>query len=389
VTVSAAGEATAEVLVGLARALRAAGLPVTQDRSRFFVEAASAVGLGDRSSVYWAGRATLVGDPDQIAVYDRVFDAWFSARLPRPVPGRRQPPPVVRSVPEEATGGQGRRGDGEDADVIRARASDAEVLRQRDIADLSAAERAALADLLAAVRLRPPLRPARRRVTSRRGEVDPRRTMRADLRRAGEPGVLLHRRRAVRHRRVVLLVDVSGSMEPYADSLLRLAHAWVRSASRTTEVFTMGTRLTRVTRSLRLRDPDEALRAAATEVPDWSGGTRLGEVIGAFLDRWGRRGLARGAVVVVLSDGWERGDPALLGEQMARLHRLAHRVLWANPHRGRDGYLPVQGGIAAALPHLDGLVAGHSVASFAALADAVADVRPPLVPRPPVMGYSC
>lgn len=367
------GGTTVEVLLGLARALRAAGLPVTQDRARTFVEAASAVGATDRDRVYWAGRSTLLGEPDQTVVYDRVFDAWFSGRLPRAAPGRRQPPPVVRTSFEEPVGQGGTGGEREEADVIRARASGTDVLRQRDIADLSPVERAAVAELLASVRPRPPVRPARRRVARRRGEVDPRRTMRAELRRAGEPGVLLHRRRAVRHRRVVLLVDVSGSMEPYADSLLRLAHAWVRSAPRTTEVFTVGTRLTRVTRAMALRDPDEALRAAAAEVPDWSGGTRLGEVLGAFLDRWGRRGLARGAVVVIFSDGWERGDPALLAEQMSRLHRLARRVLWANPHRGRAGYLPVQVGIAAALPHVDRLVAGHSVESLAAVADAVAE----------------
>ncbi|MGF1664132.1 MAG: VWA domain-containing protein, partial [Kineosporiaceae bacterium] len=218
-----------------------------------------------------------------------------------------------------------------------------------------------------------PRRAARRRAPRSRGELDRRRMLREELRRAGEPGPVRRHHRTVRARRVVLLVDVSGSMAPYADALLHLAHAWVRAAPGTTEVFTVGTRLTRVTRAMRVRDGHDAVRAAAAEVPDWSGGTRLGEVLGAFLDRWGQRGTARGAVVVVFSDGWERGDPAYLGEQAGRLRRLAHRVLWANPHRGRAGYLPLQGGIAAVLPHLDGLVAGHSVASFAALADAVAE----------------
>jgi uncharacterized protein with von Willebrand factor type A (vWA) domain len=129
-------------------------------------------------------------------------------------------------------------------------------------------------------------------------------------------------------------------------------------------VFSIGTRVTRLTPALRLRDPDRALVAAGRTVPDWSGGTRLGEGLKVFLDRWGQRGLARGAVVVVFSDGWERGDAALLGEQMARLHRLAHRVVWVNPHKGAEGYRPVQTGMAAALPHVDDFVAGHSLAAF-------------------------
>jgi uncharacterized protein with von Willebrand factor type A (vWA) domain len=163
---------------------------------------------------------------------------------------------------------------------------------------------------------------------------------------------------------VVLLLDVSGSMAPYADTLLRFAHAATRRHPASTEVFTMGTRLTRVTRPMRLRDADQALVAAGQAIPDWSGGTRLGEVLKAFLDRWGQRGTARRAVVSVFSDGWERGDPALLGEQMARLSRLAHLVVWVNPHKGKDGYAPLTGGMQAALPYIDDFVAGHSLAAF-------------------------
>jgi uncharacterized protein with von Willebrand factor type A (vWA) domain len=169
----------------------------------------------------------------------------------------------------------------------------------------------------------------------------------------------------------VLLIDVSGSMQAYADSLLRLAHTWCRGAGQV-EVFTVGTRLTNVTRPLHLRDPDRALAAAGDVIADWSGGTRLAEGIRAFLDRFGRRGMARGAVVVIVSDGWERGDTALLGEQMRRLRALAHRVVWANPHRGHTAYQPIQGGIVAALPHIDDFVAGHSLAAFAELTEVVA-----------------
>jgi uncharacterized protein len=168
---------------------------------------------------------------------------------------------------------------------------------------------------------------------------------------------------------------VSGSMSPYADALLRLAHRFSHGAgvARSVEVFTLGTRLTRVSRAMRLRDADPAIVAAGETVPDWSGGTRLGETLRIFLDRWGQRGLARGAVVVVFSDGWERGDAALLGEQMRRLHRLAHRVVWVNPHVGRAGYQPVQQGIVAALPYVDDFMAGHSLATFAELVEVVAD----------------
>jgi uncharacterized protein len=168
-------------------------------------------------------------------------------------------------------------------------------------------------------------------------------------------------------------------MSAYADALLRLAHRFVVSAgaagggatTRGVEVFTIGTRLTRVTREMRLRDPDRALAASGTAIPDWSGGTRLGEVLKAFLDRWGQRGTARGAVVVVCSDGWERGGAELLGEQMARLRRLAHSVVWVNPHKGREGYQPLTGGMQAALPSIDHFVSGHSLAAFEELSGVI------------------
>jgi uncharacterized protein with von Willebrand factor type A (vWA) domain len=199
---------------------------------------------------------------------------------------------------------------------------------------------------------------------SRKGAVDGGRTLREQLRHGGEPAQLRFRDRGRRPRRVVILVDVSGSMGPYADSQIRWAHLVARANPGRTEVFTIGTRLTRVTRAMGSRDAEAALRAAGETVPDWSGGTRLGEVLAAFLDLWGQRGLARQAVVVVMSDGWERGDSGQLAEQMARLHRLAHRVVWINPHQGKDGYQPVQSGIVAALPFVDDFIAGHSIATF-------------------------
>jgi hypothetical protein len=325
----------------------------------------------DKSRLYWAGRATLTAEPDHFRIYDNVFEAWFAGDVPRLSRARSNAPSRPLAGLEE-TGGSGQREarDGE-VEIVRAKASDADVLRHRDIADLTPSERHLLAQMFAVLKPVSPRRNAVRRRPNHRGELDVRRTLREELRRGGEPGPMRYRRPTSRPRRVVLIVDISGSMSPYADALLRLAHVWVRSAPRTTEVFTVGTRLTRVSRALRARDPDNALRGAGEQVPDWSGGTRLGEVLRAFLDRWGQRGVARGAVVVVFSDGWERGDPAMLAEQMQRLRRLAHRVVWVNPHRGKAGYRPVQGGIAAALPYVDDFLAGHSLATFAELVEVV------------------
>ena len=359
------------VLVGFATALRHAGVAVTSDRTQTFLVAAAQVGAGDPQAVYWAGRATLCAGPDDLRRYDAVFSAYFAGSL------RPGGPPPTTTVPRQAPleePGDGGAGPGEEEDVtVRAMASRVEVLRHRDIADLDAAERAALARLFATLRPQLPRRRGTRHRHAPRGPIDARRTMREELRRAGEPGRIRHRRRATRPRRVVLLVDVSGSMSPYADSVLRLAHTLVQVGPRSVEVFTVGTRLTRVTRALRQRDPATALRLAGETVPDWSGGTRLGEALKVFCDRWGQRGLARGAVVVVCSDGWERGDCSQLAEQMRRLSRLAHRVVWMNPHRGKTGFEPVQAGMAAALPYVDDFVAGHSLATFASLIEVVAD----------------
>ena len=355
------------VLLGFARALRAAGLPVTADRERTFLEAVAAVGVARRRDVYWAGRATLTSSPADIERYDQVFTSWFSGEpLQQGRPTERAAQPVRRAPLDEDGGSESPSGD----EAILAQASAEEVLRHRDVAALSREERAQLARLFGRLRPRAPLRRARRHVRSRTGVIDGRATLREQLRRMGEPGRIRHRRHSTRPRRVVLLIDVSGSMSAYADSLLRLAHAFVQ-ASPSVEVFTMGTRLTHVTRALRDRDPDRALVAAGQVVPDWSGGTRLGEAVGAFLDRWGRRGMARGAVVVVFSDGWEREGPELLGEQMRRLAALSHRVVWANPHRGKIGYAPVQQGIIAVLPYVDDFVAGHSLAAFEELIEVV------------------
>lgn len=362
-----------EILLAFTRALRAAGVPVTHDRAQGFLAATAVLGAEHRRATYLAGRATLCAGPDDLERYDQVFHEFFEARdgLPRTRPAHPSAP--FAGLPLEESSGSGE-GGAEDEEVLRALASETEVLRQRDVAGLSAAERRRLAGMFATLRPRPPVRRTARHQAWHRGEVDASRTLRASLRRMGEPAEIAWRRRGVRPRRVVLLVDVSGSMSGYADALLRLAHRFTqvgRESGGVVETFTVGTRLTHLTRAMRLRDPERALVAAGEAVPDWSGGTRLGETLRFFLDRWGQRGMARGAVVVVFSDGWERGDPTLLGEQMARLRRVAHRVVWVNPHRGKTGYEPVQQGVVAALPHCDDFVAGHSLATFAELAEVV------------------
>ncbi|HWJ08931.1 MAG TPA: VWA domain-containing protein [Nocardioides sp.] len=363
-----------EVLLGFATALRAAGVAVTQDRTRAYLEAVALVGIADGDATRTAGRATLCANREDVERHDRVFDEWFHRDNTAPTlrPRGIQQRPGAGLLPDDQADGSGA---DPDDDPLRAAASAAEVLRHRDVAGLDPTERAQLAGMFASLPVRLPRRPTPRRTPHRRGAVDASRTLRASLRRMGEPDRIHRRRRTTRPRRVVLLVDVSGSMSGYADALLRLAHRISAASSATgqVEVFTLGTRLTRVTRPLRLRDPERALAAAGDVVPDWSGGTRLGETLRAFLDRHGQRGMARGAAVVVFSDGWERGDPQLLGEQVARLHRLAHRVVWVNPHRGKAGYAPVQQGIVAVLPHVDHFLAGHSLATFAELTEVLAD----------------
>jgi uncharacterized protein len=360
-----------DTVLGFARTLRHAGVAASPDRVEAMLAALGALDVLDATHVYWAGRLTLCAGPDDLDRYDAAFAAWFSGERPRMAPvSPRLEEHLAAAAPLESGSAEG--ADAEDGPRLAARASAEEVLRHRDVAELTVAEREHLRRLFALLAPATPMRPARRRRPAPRGAVHPSRTVRRALRDGGEVVRLLRRRATPRPRRVVLLVDVSGSMAPYADALLRFAHVAVRARPASTEVFTIGTRLTRVTRELRLRDPDRALAASGSAIPDWSGGTRLGQVLKAFLDRWGQRGTARGAVVVVCSDGWERGGSELLGEQMARLRRLAHAVVWVNPHKGRAGYEPLTGGMQAALPYVDSFVSGHSMAAFEELTGVIA-----------------
>ncbi|MFF7122362.1 VWA domain-containing protein [Streptomyces sp. NPDC008240] len=374
------------VLLGFVRALRAAGVDASTERAYAFLRAVDVLRPGVRADVYGAGRATLCGGHDDLERYERVFAAYFGpSDEPARQAVRHAPPPRLRLVVRDAPAGGRAPGESEPSGPpTAALASATEVLRHRDVGELDAAERAQLNRLLAAFALSGQTRRSARRRPARRGAVDPRRTVRELLRRGGEPARLRRHARVQRPRRIVLLVDVSGSMAPYADALLRFAHAAVRGGR--TEVFTIGTRLTRVTRELSHRDPDLAMAALAQAVPDWRGGTRLGELLREFLNRWGQRGMARGAVVVLLSDGWERDDPELLGTQMRRLHGLAHRVVWANPRKARPGYAPLAAGMAAALPSVDDFVEGHSLAALERLAAVVRGAEAERVPVVRVRG---
>jgi hypothetical protein len=337
-----------------------------------FVEALGRLGMGRRGPVYWAGRATLVGRFEDRATYDRVFDAYWLNRLGRESPAVTQP---VTVAVDGAAGTDQDVSGRPDEPVIAVRYSPAEILRHRDFAQLSPAEWAEAERLIAELRLTTDKRRARRlrRAQRRSAQLDLRGSARSAIRTGGEPVRLAWRARSVRPRRLVLLVDVSGSMDSYARALLRFAHAAMRTGDGLhVEAFTLGTRLTRLTRELSLRDPDSALTGAADSVQDWSGGTRLGQCLGEFNDRWGARGMARGAVIVVFSDGWDRGAPEALEREMARIHRLAHRVVWANPLKATPDFAPLARGMAAALPWVDDFIPGHSVAALEQLAAVIA-----------------
>jgi hypothetical protein len=360
--------------VGFARVLRGAGLDVPVGAGITFAQALAAVGLERRDGVYWAGRATLVRRPEDVGAYDRAFAAWWERRVPvsldHHAPGTRITIALDTGGDEHPPAGAE---DTEDhGPTLVVRWSPTEVLRHKDFAAYTSAEFAEARRLMADLRLHGALRRSRRRRPSARdeGRPDLHRTVRRALRSGGEPIRRAFLEPGSRPRRVVLLCDISGSMEPYSRALLRFLHAAVVGRGQI-EAFSLGTRLTRITRELTSRDPDAALAKAARAVSDWSGGTRLGEGLRAFNDQWGVRGMARGAVVVILSDGWDRGDPEVLGQQMERLSRVAWKVVWVNPLKASPGYAPLAAGMAAALPYVDEFVEGHSLDSLERLAEVI------------------
>lgn len=351
-----------ELLVRFGRALRAEGLAVGTGRIETFCRAAALLPPED---LYWAGRAALIGRREDLEAYDRVFRSFFGGFDVRPRPKPR--PQLTRTETAAAGESESRRTDERPAHES-SRASRIELLRRKSFAACSPEELSELAELMARLRLAAPPRRTRRRRLARSGELDLRRTVRQALRTGADPARLVRRERRLRRRRLVLILDVSGSMSDYSRALLVFAHAALR-ADRRWEAFCFGTRLTRVTRALAASKPDEALRLATVEVVDWDGGTRIGDSLKTFLDHYGHGGLARGAVVVLCSDGLDTGDPAVLAEQMARLGRLARRVVWLNPLKENPAYEPLARGMAAALPFVDVFSSGHNLASLEELSD--------------------
>lgn len=359
-----------------ARALRGAGLRAGPGQVLDFALATAMLGPED---LYWAGRVTLVSRPEEIPPYDRVFGEHFGGLRGEPPRRRRavQERQVISSDPDSDPTVQ----EVEATLPELAVASATELLRTKDFARCDADELARLAVMMRGVWLEIPPRVTRRRRRARRGEMDVRRTMRSAFRTGGEP---IHRQWRVRRelpRRLVLLLDVSGSMAEHSRPLLIFAHAALLADHRV-EAFSFGTRLTRLTRALATRNPDTALARASAEALDWDGGTRIGESVKTFIDRYGHSGLARGAVVVICSDGLDVGEPALLGHQMARLRRLAHRVVWLNPLKASEVYEPLAGGMRAALPSVDLFVSGHNLASLEAMAAELRRAQRPLTARP-------
>ncbi len=340
-----------------------------------FAEALAAVGIDDPAGVYWSARSTLVHRPEDIAIFNGIFVAYWGG-IPSGLVWRPPQDEVSISMetddPDAAEGDMEQGPDGDD--TITVTYSSTETLRHKDFAAYSDEELEQSRRLMEQMQVGGPSRRSRRRRPISRGSgvPDMRRTVRLALRAGGEPMRLARTTPGERPRRIVLLLDVSGSMESYANALMRFLHATVAGRTRV-EAFALGTRLTRLTRELSSRDPDRALAAVGKAVADWSGGTRLGDGLRAFNDEWGCRGMARGAVVVILSDGWDRGEPAEMDEQMGRLHRVAHRVVWVNPLKASPGYQPLARGMAAALPHVDEFLEGHSLDSLETLAGLILD----------------
>ncbi|MFF3948333.1 VWA domain-containing protein [Streptomyces sp. NPDC001902] len=390
---------TAEFGGRLGETLRRAGLPVTPERTVCFLRSLRLVPPVDREALYWTARLAFVTDRELVAPFERVFEGVFGGlggltaergdRTAAPPDAaedaaRVAPSPGARTAPGPSPAGTGpartvagpRTGEEADgpAGTVPTLGSTAEVVAHKDFAALDAAELAALDRLMELIVLRTPLRRTRRRDTDPHGpRVDPRRTLRAIRTTGLEPVRLARSRPRLRRRPLVLLCDVSGSMEPYARAYLRL---FPRAAAVgvAAEVFVFATRLTRLTPVLRRSGRsgvDAALRRAGAAASDWSGGTRIGHALAEFNDRFGRRGMARGAIVVIFSDGWEGEDPRAVGREAARLRRLAHRVVWVNPRKAAPGYLPLAGGMAAALPHCDEFVSGHTFAALAEVAEAI------------------
>lgn len=370
----ASGDAIVGHVVTFGRVLQEAGLEIGPGRVTDALRALDAVDLARRDDVYFSLRQTLVSRHDQLAVFDRAFEAWF-LRAPVAAPQRvPQPEPVLRVV-EASTAGAGDEGGEDDSEPILLGASVHEVLRDKDFAQLSEDDFRRLRELMGRIARTRPLRRSRRRTPDLRGErLDVRAMIRRSLRTGGDPVDRPLRARKDVPRKLVLLCDVSGSMDSYARALLLFLHATVGAGPRV-EAFAFGTRLSRLTPDLATRDPEAALVRCTDAVVDWGSGTRIGASLREFNEVYGRRGLSRGAIVVIVSDGWEREDPALVGREMARLSRAAYAVIWVNPLKGNPDYQPLAGGMRAALPFVDRFLAGHNLRSLEELAAVLAGIE--------------
>jgi hypothetical protein len=378
-------------LIGFGRELRRRGLPVGTGRIVTFCRGAAALGALDRTDLYWAARSSLISRPDDVEVFDAAFDEWFREGIRVELDLAVPPSEVEAESHEEVEGlvveedrivakewyrldeGEGEGEDAEGEAAIRIVASAVEVLREKSFADLTEEERRRVALMIRRLAVRVPTRRTRRlRPAATGSRFDVKRTLRRSLRTQGEPFHRAWRDRRSRARPLVLILDVSGSMTPYARALMQFAFA-AMAAGRRVEVFCFGTRLTRVTRTLRTKDPDRAMHEVGKLVEDWEGGTRIGASLKSLLDEWSQRTALRGSVAVLCSDGLERGDPDLLRDQMARLRRLVHRLVWVNPLKGSPRYEPLARGMAAALPSIDVFLPGHNLESLEELALVLAD----------------
>ncbi len=369
------GSAFVRQVVTFGRVLREAGLEVGPGRVSDALHGLDTVELARRDDVYWTLRQTLVSRVDDLDAFDRAFAAWF-LRAPELAPPRTSQVDRTRGARGASRDSRGDDPEAGAAEKERATGWSAEeLLRRKDFSELSADELAKLRRLIAELAAARPLRRSRRLRRNPRGvNLDLRRMVRASLATGGDPVERAFRSRLETHRKLIVLCDVSGSMEPYSRAILLFVHGLLESG-RGVEAFAFGTRLTRLTEELSGSDPERALAEAAKRVVDWSGGTRIGASLKAFNDMWGRRALSRGAVVTIVSDGWEREDAATVGREMARLSRCAYAVVWVNPLKGHPEYEPLAGGMRAALPFVDRFLPGHNLQSLEDLAGVLAGIE--------------
>jgi len=368
-------EALTRDIVTFGRVLREAGLEVGPGRIADALRGLDHVDITRQEDVYWTLRTTLVARREDLEPFDRAFDAWFLRRAGRRPARREADPRQLRKGAKRVRRDAVLEAEPADGEPDRIGHSAHEVLRLKDFAAMSPEELAAARALIAALAADRPERRSHRLRPHRRGRIlDMRALARASIATGGDPVARRFRRRVEAPRKLVVLCDVSGSMEAYSRALLLYLHAVVRSG-RGVEVFAFGTRLTRLTAELQVRDPEQALARAAARVVDWASGTRIGASLKRYNDVWGRRALTRGAVVLIASDGWEGEDPELVGREMARLHRAAYAVVWVNPAKGSPAYEPLAAGMRAALPFVDRFVAGHNVASLEALGGLLARIE--------------